>query len=44
MEDMIRDIGEDSFQQAHVYHSLKDDSVIELYPTCSSFSCLSEIL
>jgi len=27
MEDMIRDIGEDSFHQAHVYDSLKDDSV-----------------
>ena len=27
MEHMIRDIREDSFHQAHVYDSLKDDSV-----------------
>jgi len=26
MEDMIRDVGEDSFHQTHVYDSLKDDS------------------
>ena len=37
MEDMIRDIGEDSFHQAHVYDSLKDDPVTELYPSCSNF-------
>jgi len=44
MEDMIRDVGEDSFHQAHVYDSLKDDSVTKLYPGCSSFSRLSTIL
>jgi len=44
MEDMIRDIGEDSFHQAHVYGSLKDDSETELYPDCSSFSRLSTVL
>jgi len=44
MEYMIHDIGEDSFHQAHVYDSLKDDSVTELYPDCSSFSHLSTIL
>jgi len=44
MEDMIRDIGEDSFHQARVYDSLKDDSVIELYPGCSTFSRLSIVL
>jgi len=44
MEDMIRDIGEDSFHQAHVYGSLKDDSETELYPGCSSFSSLSIVL
>jgi len=37
MEDMIHDIGEDSFHQAHVYDLLKDDSVTELYLGCSSF-------
>jgi len=44
MEDMIRDIGEDSFRQAHVYGSLKDDSETELYPNCSSFTRLSTVL
>jgi len=44
MEDMIRDIGEDSFHQAHVYDSLKDDSVTKLYPDCSSFLRLSKVL
>ena len=44
MEEMIRDIGEDSFHETHVYGSLKDDSETELYPGCSSFSCLSTIL
>jgi len=38
MEDVIHDIGEDSFHQAHVYDSLKDDSITELYPYCSTFS------
>jgi len=41
---MIRDIGEDSFHQAHVYGSLKDDSETELYPGCSSFTRLSTVL
>ena len=31
---MIRYIREDNFHQAHVYDSLKDDSVTELYPSC----------
>ena len=41
---MIRDIGEKSFHQAHVFDSLKDDSLTELYPGYSSFSRLSAIL
>jgi len=44
MEDMILDIGEDSFHQAHVYDSLKDNSVTELYLGCSTFSRLSTVL
>jgi len=44
MEDMIREIREESFHQAHVFDSLKDDSLTELYPGCSSFSHLSAIL
>jgi len=41
---MIRDIGEDSFQQAHMCDSLKDDSKTPLYPGCSSFTRLPTIL
>jgi len=37
MKDMIRDIGEDSFHQAHVYDSLKDDLVTKLYPIVQVF-------
>ena len=41
---MIRDIGQDSFQQAHMCDSLKDDSETPLYTGCSSFTCLSAVL
>jgi len=44
MKDMIRDIGKESFHQANVYDSLKDNSRTELYPGCSSFSRLSAVL
>ena len=44
MEDMIPNIGQDSFQQAHVYNSLKDDSKKYLHLGCTSFTCLSTIL
>ena len=44
MDDMIRDIGGESVHQAHVFDSLKDDSLTELYPGCSSFSRLSAVL
>jgi len=44
MEDMIRDIGEDSFQQAHMCDSLKDDFETPIYLDCSSFTRLSAIL
>jgi len=41
---MILDIGEESFHQAHVFDSLKDDSLTEWYFDCSSFSHLSTAL
>ena len=45
MEDMIHDIGEDSFHQAHVYHwKMIQYSVTELYPGCSTFSRLSTVI
>jgi len=44
MEDMIRNIGEESFHQTHVYNSLKDISRTKLYLGCSSFSRLLAVL
>jgi len=41
---MICDIGGESFHQAHVFDSLKDDSLTELYPGCSSLSRLLIVL
>ena len=41
MEDMIRDVGEDSFQQAHMCDSLKDDSETPLHLGCTSLTHLS---
>ena len=44
MEEMIRDIGEENFQQTHMYDSLKDNSTTNLYPGCLSFSRLLAVL
>jgi len=44
MDDMICDIRGESVHQTHVFDSLKDDSLTELYPGCSSFSRLSSVL
>jgi len=44
LDDMIHDIGGESVHQAHVFDSLKDDSLTQLYPGCSIFTCLSAIL
>jgi len=44
MDDMIRDIGGESVHQAHMFDSLKDDSLTQLYPGCSSFTRLSTVL
>jgi len=44
MDDMIRDIGGESVHQAHMFDSLKDDSLTQLYPGYSSFTRLSAVL
>jgi len=44
MDDMIHDIGGESVHQAHLFDSIKDDSLTQLYPGCSSFTRLSPIL
>jgi len=41
---MIQDIGQDSFQQAHMCDSLKDEYETPFYPGCSSFTRFSTIL
>ena len=44
MDDMICDIEGESVHQAYVFYSLKDDSLTQLYPGCSSFTHLSVVL
>jgi hypothetical protein len=44
LEDMMRDIGEDSFKRAHVYDTLCSDKDKPLYPGCTSFTRLSAVL
>ncbi|GAU44823.1 hypothetical protein TSUD_400420 [Trifolium subterraneum] len=38
LEDMMRDIGEDSFKTAHVYDTLCSDKDKSLYPGCTNFT------
>ncbi|XP_058764498.1 uncharacterized protein LOC131637949 [Vicia villosa] len=44
LEDMMRDIGQDSFKRAHVYDSLCIDKDTLLYPGCTNFTRLSAVL
>jgi len=47
LDDMIRDLGQESFQQAHalMYDTLKSDSKKPLYPGCKkSLTLLSTVL
>ena len=42
IEDMIRDLGQDNFQQAHapLYEKIESDSKKSLYSGCTSFTRL----
>ena len=44
LEDMIQDVGADSFLRAHVYDTLKSDSETPLYDGCLNFTRLSAVL
>ncbi|CAJ2651409.1 unnamed protein product [Trifolium pratense] len=44
LEDMMRDIGEDSFKTAHVHDTLCSDKDTPLYPGCTNFTRLSAVL
>ena len=44
LEDMIRDIGAESFERAHVYDKLCIDAEKPLYPGCIKFTRLSAVL
>ena len=46
IEDMIRDLGQDGFQQVHapLYDKLENDSKQPLYSGCTSFTRLSVVL
>ena len=43
---MIRDVGQDFFQQAHVplYDTLQSDMKKPMYPGCTKFAQLSPVL
>ncbi|GAU23276.1 hypothetical protein TSUD_281710 [Trifolium subterraneum] len=44
LDDMIRDIGPESFQRAHMYDNLHKDREETLYPGCTNFTRLSAVL
>ncbi|CAJ2661904.1 unnamed protein product [Trifolium pratense] len=44
LEDMMRDIREDSFKTAHVHDTLCSDKDTPLYPGCTNFTRLSAVL
>ncbi|RZC29721.1 hypothetical protein D0Y65_001352 [Glycine soja] len=46
IEDMIRDLGQDGFQEAHapLYEKMENDSKIPLYSGCTTFTRLSTVL
>ncbi|XP_027922610.1 uncharacterized protein LOC114180495 [Vigna unguiculata] len=44
MEEMIRDIGHDSFQRANVYDNLCNDAEKPLYAECTKYTRLSAVL
>ncbi|CAK8541326.1 unnamed protein product [Lathyrus sativus] len=44
LEDMMRDIGQDSFKKAHAYDTLCSDKDKPLYPGCTNFTRLSVVL
>nr|XP_004492197.1 uncharacterized protein LOC101504131 [Cicer arietinum] len=44
LEDMIRDVGQESFNRAHVYDNLCSDKEEPLYPGCTNFTRLSAVL
>ncbi|XP_052731652.1 uncharacterized protein LOC128196086 isoform X4 [Vigna angularis] len=44
LEDMICDVGHDSFQRAHMYDNLCSDAEKPLYPECTKFTRLSAVL
>nr|KYP61486.1 hypothetical protein KK1_015976 [Cajanus cajan] len=44
LEEMIRDVGLESFKRAHMYETLCRDSEKTLYPNCTKFTRLSAIL
>jgi len=44
LEEMIRDIGQDSFQRAHMYDTLRSDNEKPLYSGCKKYTRLSAVL
>nr|KYP36575.1 hypothetical protein KK1_042298 [Cajanus cajan] len=44
LEEMLRDVGPESFKHAHMYETMCNDLEKPLYPNCTKFTRLSAIL
>jgi len=44
LEDMVHDVGEENFEKAYLFDSIKSDSEEKLYPRCANFTRLSTTL
>nr|KYP60237.1 hypothetical protein KK1_015688 [Cajanus cajan] len=44
LEEMLRDVGPESFKRAHMYETMCNDLEKSLYPNCTKFTRLSVIL
>nr|KYP49229.1 hypothetical protein KK1_029068 [Cajanus cajan] len=44
LEEMLRDVGPESFKRAHMYETMCNDLEKSLYPNCTKFTRLSTIL
>ncbi|KAK4263981.1 hypothetical protein QN277_029325 [Acacia crassicarpa] len=44
IEDIIRDVGEETFNQSHAYGNVFSDAKISLYPECKKYQLLNIVL
>ena len=44
IEDIIRDVGEEAFEQSHAYGNMCSDAEKPLYPGCKKYQLLNAVL